>query len=167
MELQGKIIKALDVKTGQSARGEWKVQEFVLETLDGQFARKMVFSVFGEDRLQRFNIQVGQDVIVMFDIDAREYNGRWFNSIRAFDVRPIINTPQQPGNSLQPGNPLQSGYPQSGYPQSGYPQQPGYSQQPPFGQQPASPVPPVTAIPNNPADGQLGEPAENTDDLPF
>ena len=90
MELQGKIIAALDVKTGTSARGEWKVQEFVLETIDGQFSRKMVFSVFGEERLQRFNIQVGQDVNVSFDIDAREYNGRWFNSIRAFDVRPVI-----------------------------------------------------------------------------
>ena len=89
MELQGKIIFALEPKTGVSSRGEWKVQEFVLETLDGQFTRKMVFSVFGEDKLQRFNIQVGQDVNVSFDIDAREYNGRWFNSIRAFDVRPV------------------------------------------------------------------------------
>ena len=101
MELQGKIIAALDVKTGQSARGEWQVQEFVLETLDGQFSRKMVFSVFGADRLQRFNIQVGQDVNVAFDIDAREYNGRWFNSIRAYDVRQIV--PNQPQNQPTAG----------------------------------------------------------------
>ena len=47
----------------------------------------MVFSVFGADRLARFNIQVGQEVMVSFDIDAHEYNGRWFNNIRAFDVR--------------------------------------------------------------------------------
>ena len=53
MELQGKIIAALDVKTGTSARGEWKVQEFVLETIDGQFSRKMVFSVFGEEYLRK------------------------------------------------------------------------------------------------------------------
>ena len=96
MELQGKIIEALPVKTGTSARGEWKVQEFVLETMDDRFSRKMVFSVFGEDRLQRFNIQVGQQVNVSFDIDAHEYQGRWFNSIRAFDVRPILDGVQQP-----------------------------------------------------------------------
>ena len=90
MELQGKIIQALPVKTGTSARGDWKVQEFVLETLDAQYPRRMVFSVFGEERLQRFNIQVGQDVNVSFDIDAHEYQGRWFNSIRAFDVRPVV-----------------------------------------------------------------------------
>ena len=96
MDIQGKIIQALPVKTGTSARGEWKVQEFVLETLDAQFPRKMVFSVFGEDRLQRFNIQVGQDVNVSFDIDAREYQGRWFNSIRAYDVRQVIPNAQPP-----------------------------------------------------------------------
>ena len=105
MELQGKIIAALDVKSGVSARGEWKVQEFVLETLDGQFSRKMVFSVFGEDRLQRFNIQVGQDVNVSFDIDAREYNGRWFNSIRAFDVRQVVPTQQGEAVAAAPQTP--------------------------------------------------------------
>ncbi len=88
MELQGKIIAALPERSGTSQRGEWKVQEFVLETLDSQYPRKMVFDVFGAERLQRFNIQVGQVVNVAFDIDAREYNGRWYNSIRAFDVRP-------------------------------------------------------------------------------
>ena len=69
-----------------SARGEWKAQDFVLETHDA-YSKKMVFSVFGADRLARFNIQVGQEVTVSFDIDAREYQGRWYNSIRAFDVR--------------------------------------------------------------------------------
>ena len=69
MELQGKVIAALPEKSGTSARGEWKVQEFVIETHD-QYPRKMVFSVFGADRLQRFNISVGQEVSVSFDIDA-------------------------------------------------------------------------------------------------
>ena len=86
MELQGKIILALPERSGVSARGEWKSQDFVVETHE-PYPRKMVFSVFGADRLQRFNIQVGQEVLVSFDIDAHEYNGRWFNNIRAFDVR--------------------------------------------------------------------------------
>lgn len=88
MELQGKIITVLPVKTGTNARGEWKVQEYVVETHDA-YPKKMVFSVFGDDRISRFNIQVGQEVTVSFDIDAHEYQGRWFNSIRAFDVRQV------------------------------------------------------------------------------
>ena len=92
MELQGKVIYALEQRSGTSARGEWVSQDFVLETINETYPRKMVFSVFGADRLQRFAIQVGQIVNVSFDIDAREYNGRWYNSIRAFDVRQIQNT---------------------------------------------------------------------------
>ena len=88
MELQGKVIVALTERTGVSSRGEWKSQDFVIETHES-YPHKMVFSVFGAERLQRFNIQVGQEVLVSFDIDAHEYNGRWFNSIRAFDVRQI------------------------------------------------------------------------------
>lgn len=87
MELQGKIIAALPQRSGVSQRGEWVAQDFVIETHDS-YPKKMVFSVFGADRLQRFNIQIGQEVLVAFDIDAHEYQGRWFNSIRAYDVRP-------------------------------------------------------------------------------
>ena len=87
MELQGKVIAALPERGGVSQRGtEWKVQEFVIETHE-QYPKKMVFEVFGADRLARFNIQIGQEVLVAFDIDAHEWNGRWFNSIRAYDVR--------------------------------------------------------------------------------
>lgn len=96
MDLQGKIIVALEPRSGVSARGEWKSQDFVLETMDS-FPRKMVFSVFGAERLQRFAIQVGQMVNVSFDIDAHEYNGRWFNNIRAFDVRPVQPAAVAPG----------------------------------------------------------------------
>ncbi|MDO4992546.1 MAG: DUF3127 domain-containing protein [Prevotellaceae bacterium] len=89
MELQGKVIAALPERSGVSARGEWKAQEFVIEYQEGQYPRHLVFNVWGADRLQRFNIQIGQTVLVAFDIDAREWNGRWFTDIRAFDVRQV------------------------------------------------------------------------------
>lgn len=121
MELQGKVIAVLPARSGVSARGEWKIQSFVIETHDS-FPRKMVFDVFGEERLTRFNIQLGQEVNVSFDIDAHEYNGRWFNNIRAFDVRLVDpNTvsaapaaqaapaaPLQPANAPFPPQPEQS-----------------------------------------------------------
>lgn len=86
MELLGRIIAVLPERSGTSARGEWKAQSFVIETHD-QYPRKMVFDVFGAERLQRFNIKSGDEVKVFFDIDAHEYQGRWFNNIRAFDVQ--------------------------------------------------------------------------------
>ena len=88
MELQGKVIAVLPQKTGVSSKGEWKSQDFVIETHES-YPHKMVFNVFGAERLERFNIVIGEEISVSFDIDAKEYNGRWFNSIRAFDVKKV------------------------------------------------------------------------------
>ncbi len=87
MEIEGKIIAVLQERSGTSARtgNTWKSQEFVIETFD-QYPRKCVFRVFGEDRLSQFNIQLGETLRVSFDIDAHEYNGRWFNDISAWRV---------------------------------------------------------------------------------
>jgi len=60
----------------------------VIETHD-QYPKKMVFNVFGADRIEQFAIKAGEELNVSFDIDAHEYNGRWFNSIRAYDVRQV------------------------------------------------------------------------------
>lgn len=86
MELQGKIIAVLPERSGVSARGEWKAGSFVLETHEN-YPRKMVFDVFGADRLSQFAIKAGEELLVSFDIDAHEYQGRWYNSIRAWNVQ--------------------------------------------------------------------------------
>ena len=96
MELTGKVIAVLEPRGGVSKTGNpWKVQEYVIETHD-QYPRKMCFDVFGEDKISQFNIQMGEELTVSFDIDAREWQGRWFNSIRAWKVERVSN---QPANS--------------------------------------------------------------------
>ncbi len=108
MELTGKIIAALDRRSGTSARtgNTWASQEFVIEVpgANEQYPRRCVFTVFGEDRLANMNIQVGEQLTVSFDIDAHEYNGRWFNDIRAWKVDRYIPgaQPQQPVAPQQP-----------------------------------------------------------------
>ena len=87
MELTGKIIAVMEPRGGVSARtgNTWKTQEYVLE-VPGQYPKRCLFNVFGEDRINQFNIQNGDELTIQFDIDAREYNGRWFNDIRAYNV---------------------------------------------------------------------------------
>ncbi len=99
MELTGKIIAVLPANSGVSARtgNSWMSQEYVIE-VPGQYPRKCLFRIFGEDRIKQFNIQMGEDVTISFDIDAHEYNGRWFNEIRAYNVTrgaaPVAGAPQ-------------------------------------------------------------------------
>lgn len=96
MEITGKITHILEARTGTSPRtgAAWMSQSFVIEAIEPgrQFPTRCVFDVFGEDRLRQFNIQAGETVTVSFDLDAREYIGRWFNSVRAWKVeRPQID----------------------------------------------------------------------------
>lgn len=90
MEIEGKIIAVLPAREGVSSRtgSPWMTQDYVLETHD-QYPRRCCFNVFGSDKIQLFNIQIGEELRVSFDIDAREYQGRWFNSIRAWKVERI------------------------------------------------------------------------------
>ena len=87
MDLTGRIIAVLPASSGVSQRtgNPWMSQDYVIE-VPGQFPRKCVFRVFGEDRIKQFNIQLNEDLTVQFDIDAHEFNGRWFNDVRAFNV---------------------------------------------------------------------------------
>lgn len=88
MDLIGKIIQVLPERGGTSARtgSAWSVGTYVIETTTDRYPRKMVFEVFGTEKIQQFNIQVGDMLKVSFDIDAHEYQGRWYNSIRAWNV---------------------------------------------------------------------------------
>ena len=87
MELTGRIIAVLPAQSGVSARtgNNWMSQDYVIE-VPGQYPRKCLFRIFGEDRIKQFNIQMNEDVTVQFDIDAHEFNGRWFNDIRAYNI---------------------------------------------------------------------------------
>ena len=90
MDVIGKAIAALPVKNGVSQRtGEqWQSREYVIETQE-QFPKKMCFEVFGTDKLKEFNIRNNELIKVHFDITAREYNGKWYNSIRAWKVEHV------------------------------------------------------------------------------
>ena len=102
MELQGKVIAVLPERSGVSARGEWKAQSFVIETHE-QYPKKLVFDVFGADRLAQFNIQSGEEINVSFDIDAHEYQGRWYNSVRAWNVVKVDPNAVGMMGGVQPG----------------------------------------------------------------
>jgi hypothetical protein len=107
MEFSGKIITILPQKSGvaQSTGKEWVAQEFVIENHD-QYPKKMCFGVFGADKIEQFAIQMGEELNVSFDIDARQWQDRWFNSIRAWKVeRVAVDIPVSTGASVPPPPP--------------------------------------------------------------
>ena len=146
MEITGKIIAALEPRGGTSARtgNAWKTQEFVIETFE-QFPKRCVFNIFGEDKLNQFNIQVGETLTVSFDINAREWTGRWFNDIRAWNVQRVDEAAARAGGAIPTA-----------------PVAPAAGALAPFGAAPeAAPFPPA-----QPAPAAAPEEGSN-DDLPF
>lgn len=144
MELIGKIIQILPLQEGVSKAGNpWKKQEYILETLGTQYPRKVCFNLFG-DNVDKFPMQVGQDVTVSIDIESREFNGRWYTDVRAWNVL----------NGVQ-----LAGAPAPGF--TAAPTQPA-APAPGFASAPAQPAP--QAAPAQPSPTAIPTPA---DDLPF
>lgn len=144
-EISGQIIAVLPTRSGTSAKGTaWSSQTAVIETRE-QYPKKVAFDVMGE-KITQFNLRVGEYVTVSYDIDAHEYQGRWFNAVRAWNVV-RANQPQQATQQ-----PLQ----QQAYQQ---PQQPPINNgwQPPVNAQPQAPFPPQ----------QQAVSQGKSDDLPF
>lgn len=104
MDITGTIIAVMPARSGTSSKtgNTWMRQSYVLE-VPGQWPRHMTFDIFGEDRIKQFNLHQGeQNITVQFDIDAHEYQGRWFNEIRAYNViRPYAGQPA-PQQAQQP-----------------------------------------------------------------
>ena len=84
MELTGKIIEVLPEKSGTSARGPWRKQEYVVE-IPGDYPKKVCFMVWG-DKIDELQIQEGQELTVHVDLESREYNGRWYTDVKAWRV---------------------------------------------------------------------------------
>jgi hypothetical protein len=86
LDITGKIIQVLDLQTGTSARGDWKKQEFILET-DEQYPRKICISLWGDRIGDIAGAQIGEVVTVSIAIESREFNGRWYTEIRGWRIQ--------------------------------------------------------------------------------
>ena len=89
MEIKGRLVKILQPITGQGKAGEWKKQEFVIE-LEGSssFSRKACMSSWG-DKVNVDSLIQGSMLNVHFDIESREYQGKWFTNLTAWKVETL------------------------------------------------------------------------------
>ncbi len=90
LSVKGKLVKILPAETGISRSGNsWKKQGFVVETQE-QFQRKICFSLFNDKVSMLNGVSEGEKVEVSFDIESREFNGKWFHNINAWKIARIM-----------------------------------------------------------------------------
>ncbi len=86
LSVKGKVFKVLNPESGVSRAGkEWKKQEFIIETQD-QFPKKVCFTLFGDKTSLADGLTDGQEIEVSFNLESREYNGKWFHNINAWKI---------------------------------------------------------------------------------
>lgn len=84
MEISGKVVNILPLQKGQSQRGEWRKQEFILETT-GQYPKNVCITLWG-DKIDEVNLSEGDAINAHIDIESREYNGRWYTDVKAWKI---------------------------------------------------------------------------------
>lgn len=115
MQIQGNIVKVFEPRSGTSSSGkQWSSLDFVVE-MPGQYTRRVVLNIFGEDRIKTLAPKEGEvNVVVDFDIDAHEYNGRFYNEIKAWNITrtvqqnaaSVTTALQGAANPMNPQNPF-------------------------------------------------------------
>ena len=102
LEITGKVIQILPLETGEGKNGQWKKQFFILEYMDGNYPKKLSVSVWGDKTESIRNLQPGANIKVSFNVDSREYNGRWYTDVRAWEIERLSAGAALPNAASQP-----------------------------------------------------------------
>ena len=84
MQITARLYQVLPLQSGMGRNGEWKKQEIVVET-DTQYPKKICISIWG-DKINESQLQTGNMLTIDFDVESREYNGRWYTDVKAWKV---------------------------------------------------------------------------------
>jgi len=86
MQITGKVSQILPIEIGHGANGQWKKQFFILDFMDGNYPKKVSISAWGDKTDALKNLTPGSEVTVSFNVESREYNGRWYTDIKAWKI---------------------------------------------------------------------------------
>ncbi|NDW17859.1 DUF3127 domain-containing protein [Dysgonomonas sp. 216] len=102
MQIVARLIQLLPIQSGTGRNGEWKKQEMIVET-DGQYPKKICISMWG-DKINEPVLQIGNMLDINFDVESREYNGRWYTDVKAWKVELAGQGGSMPSSSFEQNN---------------------------------------------------------------
>ncbi len=101
MQIKAKINQILPMQTGTSAKGEWRKQNIIVDTI-GDISRKICITIWG-DKINESQLQVGNELQIDFDLESREYNGKWYTDALARNIV-LTSTGSNPPPHLESKN---------------------------------------------------------------
>lgn len=111
MQLTAKLIQLLPLQSGTGKNGEWKKQDIIVETLD-QYPKKVCITLWG-NKFDHVSLQSGEQYTIDFDVESREFNGRWYTDVKAWKIEAQnkqksapTSSPQDEFEEIPPENPF-------------------------------------------------------------
>ena len=96
MKFTGKVTVITALQSGETSKGTWVKQSVVIEEVKDQYPQSIVIECF--NKAEEVNkISVGCTCDVIFNVSAKEYQGRYFgaNSLWKFENIITAQTTQQ------------------------------------------------------------------------
>lgn len=76
--------------TSQQTGNAWQKRLFVGETILSPYPKTIAFMTMKSDIVNTLdNVQVGMTLEVSFNIESREYNGKWYTDIRCYGLSAV------------------------------------------------------------------------------
>jgi hypothetical protein len=104
MDISGKLTLHLPTQSGEGKNGTWQKSGFVVETSADKYPKKVCFTTWGDTIAQSQAFQVGEDVKVSFDVESREYMGKWYSDIKAWKVERTTGSAPNAAPSVESNN---------------------------------------------------------------
>lgn len=101
MQLTAKLVQILPLQTGTGKNGEWKKQDIIVET-EATYPKKVCISVWG-DKMDISSLQPGNLLKIDFDVESREFNGRWYTDVKAWKIE-VAGAAVSAGSEKKTGN---------------------------------------------------------------
>jgi hypothetical protein len=103
MDLTARLIAVLPEQTGQGKNGVWKKQDIIVET-EAQYPKKVCISVWG-DKIDKSLFQKGTKLAISFDVESREFNGKWYTDVKAWKIQLASDARSSQGSPEEPYSP--------------------------------------------------------------
>ena len=110
LEITGKLVQVHPEQTGTGKNGNWVKQNFIIETPHEQYPKKVCFVAWGDKTQILKSLNPGMQINVSFDLESREFNGKWYTDLKAWKIAqagntsPNANQNQEPVETFQPDN---------------------------------------------------------------
>lgn len=105
MQIQGKLrqVSAPQIITSKTTGKQYNKITFVVEFYENgnQYPQSVALETLNDGNVNVLKtLNVGAGIIVKFDCEAREYNGKYYNILKAWSIAPATQTATQPAQPV-------------------------------------------------------------------